>query len=406
MANPMEPYKREGRKGWYVDLGYVKHPDGSKRRHRGLKCEGRTKEEARSWAYQERALIATHGDRKQPKEEPPTVDELFPLYLERTEKVGGRRGKAGAHWLERQRSAYCGLGGKAGWLRPRFGELPVTKVDSKKLDRLVMDMHEAGRSPKTIIHTLQVMRGILNLAVRHKHLGTLPDFPDIQDSRPARKAFTFEEAARALDCARRAADRRGYVLLLLGFHAGLYQEEIMGLERSDVDFEAGCLRVRRSALNSGEVKPPKTENRVRDIPLTPMLEDALRDHLRTVPVGVKFLFFRKHPGGVRRVKKDSLRWPVRAALKRAGLTSEEPYRRMRRTFCTEATQRVPEVLVTRWMGHADRTVTNRHYVADWPMEIQRQCIARLEQPVTEAFLGATREPAQVVQIASVGVVRK
>jgi integrase len=260
-----------------------------------------------------------------------------------------------------------------------------------------MDMHDAGRSTKTIGHTLQVMRGVLDLAKRHGHLNTLPDFPALKDRRPKRIAYRFEESVRALDKAREDSDPLAYLFLLLGFHAGLYQEEIMGLDRTDVDLDLGCLHVRRSALDSGATKPPKTENRVRDIPLTPMLEEALRAHLRTIPVGVPFLFHRREAGAVRRLKKEWIRWPVRSVLDRAGLPLEEPFRRMRRTFCTEAKQRVPEVLVTRWMGHADHNVTDRHYVADLPMDYQRRMIALLEEPaqLSGPVLGASWEPVLV-----------
>jgi hypothetical protein len=46
------------------------------------------------------------------------------------------------------------------------------------------------------------------------------------------------------------------------------------------------------------------------------------------------------------------------------------------------------------MGHADRSVTDRHYVGDFPMEYQRRSIALLEQPaqVLTGSLGAIWEP--------------
>ena len=118
MANPMEPYKRNGRTGWYVAFGSVKLPDGTRRRFRDQKCEGRTKKQAEDWAWRERARIAEHGPRSRAGTEvPPTIDDLFEEYLERSAKVGGRLGKAHDHWLRRQRVEYCGTHGNAGWLR-------------------------------------------------------------------------------------------------------------------------------------------------------------------------------------------------------------------------------------------------------------------------------------------------
>jgi integrase len=395
----MKPYRRSGRHGWYVDLGYVKLPDGSRRRFRGLRCEGRTKADAEEWAWSARARIAQHGpDGPSGKGVPPTVDELFPLYLDRSEKVGGRRGKANAHWLQRQRVEYCGTNGNGGWLRRPFGSKPVDRIDARSLDDLVARMTEAGHEPT---HALQVMKGILKLAKRYGHIAELPEFPTVQRPRPARTAYRFDEMARALTEARRSNDPNVHAVLLLGFHAGLYQEEIMGLEREDVNLALGCLHVRRSATDAGQTKGPKTENRVRDIPLTPSLEAGLRAQLSRTPVGVPFLFWRREGGRYRRLKKEWLRWPVRAVLQRAGLPVEEPFRRMRRTFATECkrpARRIPDVMVTRWMGHADQNVTDRHYVDNLPMEDQREIIATLEQPVETlrtGTLGASWEPVAV-----------
>jgi len=98
--------------------------------------------------------------------------------------------------------------------------------------------------------------------------------------------------------------------------------------------------------------------------------------------------------------KNELRCPVRSVFKRASLTPEEPFLRMRRTFATECkrpSRRIQDLFVTRSMGHAPRSVTDAHYVADMPMDEQRQLIALLETPAEEIGrgLGAIWEPAVV-----------
>ncbi|MFN8176888.1 MAG: hypothetical protein U0167_03125 [bacterium] len=81
-------------------------------------------------------------------------------------------------------------------------------------------------------------------------------------------------------------------------------------------------------------------------------------------------------------------WPVRAVFNHAGLPIKEPFRRMRRTFATEMGMRVPSVFVTRWLGHAEFTTKDQHYVTRFPMGFQRDLIRALESPAGPEALRA------------------
>ena len=65
----------------------------------------------------------------------------------------------------------------------------------------------------------------------------------------------------------------------LSMYAGLRQGEIVALRWEDVDFDLGFIRVRRAiqyaAKNVGTIKPPKTDNGVRDIPMMGQLRAIL-----------------------------------------------------------------------------------------------------------------------------------
>ncbi len=402
----LEPFRRKGREGWYVDLGTVKLPDGTRRRFRCVKCEGRTMTQRREWAQRERARLAMHGPTERRKEAPavavvvPTFDELFEDYQQYCEKIGSRRGKSHGHWLHRQRVEYCGTHGNAGWIRPRFGSRRVDSINVREIDQFFAELHDAGRWPA---HARQVLVGMLKLAKRYGHLKEIPELPPAPKRLEKGPAYSWEQMEHLIAVARDWNDPDALDLVLLGLHAGLYQEEIMGLDRHDVDLKLGCLHVRHSAEDSGETKPPKTPNRVRDIPLTPSLETALRARLRRLPVGVPFLFFFRDEGQVRRVKREWIRWRVRPVLVRAGLSFEEPFRRMRRTFATECSRprrRIPEALVVRWMGHAARHITDARYVGDFPMAEQRELISILEAPPAELRslgVGASWEPTPAIR---------
>jgi integrase len=80
-----------------------------------------------------------------------------------------------------------------------------------------------------------------------------------------------------------AIDERYAVIVLLGAWCGLRLGEALALTRSDVDLDAGTVRIEKSAaeLKSGEriVGPPKTRAGIRVIFMPPHVVPALRSHL-------------------------------------------------------------------------------------------------------------------------------
>jgi integrase len=80
-----------------------------------------------------------------------------------------------------------------------------------------------------------------------------------------------------------AIDERYAVIVLLGAWCGLRLGEALALTRSDVDLEAGTVRIDKSAaeLKSGKriVGPPKTRAGIRVVFMPPHVVPALRSHL-------------------------------------------------------------------------------------------------------------------------------
>jgi integrase len=86
--------------------------------------------------------------------------------------------------------------------------------------------------------------------------------------------------ARALLAA--SADHRLQARWLVGLSLGLRQGEVLGLQWSDVDLEAGRLHVRRSLRRQPDgtllLTPPKTTRSNRVIPMPERLTSALAEH--------------------------------------------------------------------------------------------------------------------------------
>jgi integrase len=68
------------------------------------------------------------------------------------------------------------------------------------------------------------------------------------------------------------------VAIALGALAGLRMGEVRALEVQDVDFDEGCIHVRR-ALSEHEVLPPKSGDD-RNVPMHPRLASILREAVR------------------------------------------------------------------------------------------------------------------------------
>ena len=215
-----KPYRRKGRDGLYVDFGNVKLPDGTRKRFRSRKCEGTNLTQAKEWARKEYVRLVTHGLARR-KEEIPTVDEVFERYLKTSTTVGGRRGRPlGDRFVADSRSAY------KVWIQARLGTLKVTDLDRRCIDNIVADMRAKGLKPRTIRNVLDVLSGCLKHAKDYGDIERVSSFPSVEVNRTDSTAYTWEQMEHALDVARNWNDPDSYPLLLLGFHAGMYQEEI------------------------------------------------------------------------------------------------------------------------------------------------------------------------------------
>ena len=95
-----------------------------------------------------------------------------------------------------------------------------------------------------------------------------------------------------------AATGRWRPLLITAMFTGMRASEVRGLPWSDVDLEAGVIHVRQRADAWGKIGKPKSKAGARDIPLPPIVINALDRWKKECPTGEHKLVFPNGNGNV------------------------------------------------------------------------------------------------------------
>ena len=151
-----------------------------------------------------------------------------------------------------------------------------------------------------LIEALAIRRGASKRAVVPEALTELRGIP------PARiRTFSLDEVRtllkhapdRQFKCKRRS-HAYGVCAVYLAAFCGLRYGEIQGLTGENVDLDKRTIRVRHSLTRDDELKTPKTASGIRDVPMPPIVFEALKgwfaEHYRANERG---LLFRTLPGG-------------------------------------------------------------------------------------------------------------
>lgn len=252
----------DGRWVAQLDLGYI----AGKRKRPAF--YGKTKSEAlrkarEARAEHERGLPVT-PERK-------TVAQYLTEWLAATEPTVRPKTYVGYESIVRTR------------IVPHLGRRKLGRLTALDVQKLYADLEAAGLSKRSIHHTHRVLKRALRQAVRWNLIGrnpcdgATPPRPDRSEMHP----LTQEQVSTLLEATREHPDHALYVLAVT---TGMRQGELLGLAWSDVDLDAGHLRVRR-ALQRQRGKglvftEPKTARSRRTIHLSRAAVAALREHRR------------------------------------------------------------------------------------------------------------------------------
>lgn len=244
------------------------------------------------------------------------------------------------------------------YLLPAFGPLHLRAITAERVDILIRTLVTRGLSPKTINNTTSVLRTCLTSAVRWNLLASVPDIAALKVPEYGYKFLSGDEMRRLV-----AAAKPGYwrTLIIFLVHTGCRFGEAAALRWEDLELEGLSPRVRieRSA-SLGHIGPTKS-GRVRDIPLTRDVVQALSSMPRTND----FVFVRPH-GEL--PKPSSVQRYLHATCDRAGIRRIS-WHVLRHSFATElSARRVPLRTIQDLLGHANISMTCRYaHVAEKSM---------------------------------------
>jgi integrase len=270
---------------------------------------------------------------------------------------------------EATRSLYASLSRKhieAGVIGP----IPLANLRPSDVEKLILALRSVMLSDSTIRQIYTVLRLGLDGAVRD---GLLARNPATSVQRPgvARKEAAHLDPQRVTQLLVAAEGSRYHTALLLIATTGLRRGEALALRWSDVDLDAGVLRVRETVqriegkLSTGEVK---TDRSRRTIPLSPAIVALLRRH-RVTQLEERMraanqwaetgLVFTTELGSV--VEPRNLLRVVEAAAKRIGLdgVGAHTLRHSAATAWLEAGVHIKQV--SDLLGHSSVAITGDVY---------------------------------------------
>jgi integrase len=167
-------------------------------------------------------------------------------------------------------------------LEPLLGRVPLMRLSTADVRRMVADRLRAGKAPRTVAYSLTVLRMALGQAVRDgllvRNVAALVEAPR-QDRREVVPLLPHQ--ARAFMAAIRG--HRLEALYTLTLAIGLRQGEALGLRWSDVDLETGNVTVSGVLQRVGgkwHRNEPKTEPSRRTVRVPAVAVAALREHRR------------------------------------------------------------------------------------------------------------------------------
>jgi integrase len=231
-------------------------------------------------------------------------------------------------------------------IKPTLGGVRLDKINALQVQSFYRERLDAGLSPRRVQYVHVTIRKALKDAVRWRLIPyNVADA--VKSPRPTKPEITPLHAEQVKMLLAAGRGDKLEALYILAVTTGMRVGEIFGLKWSDVDLDAGVLRVRRTVAADGTVNPPKTASSRRTVRLSKLAIRALSGHSRVAEW--VFSSAAGTPINVCNFHKNS--W--RPLLKRADLPHAR-FHDLRHTAATLMLSRgVPIKVVSEMLGHAD-----------------------------------------------------
>src|SRR5262249_16295735 len=233
----------------------------------------------------------------------------------------------------------------------------VPLLGTRRLDTITIEdvqqvkLRLRQKRPKTVNNVLTVLNTMRRKAIEWGVLAQMPcNIRLLPTPKPVAHFHDFAAHAALIDAAKQT-DWRAELIVLLGGDAGLRCGEIMALEWGDVDLHGRRLCVARSEWK-GQVTTPKG-NRLRYVPMTVRLADALRGHRHLKSRRVL------HQDDGAPLTQKIVQTMVKRAAERSGVRAGVHI--LRHTFCSHLAMRgAPVRAIQELAGHQDLGTTQRY----------------------------------------------
>jgi integrase len=277
------------------------------------------------------------------------------------------------------------------FLRPAFGELPLSEITTAEIEKYLSKRLRMGRrvrtkfgiqlrgtiKPATAHQEFRILSHILNVAVKQKRLAVNPcvavEFPvSVKKSTRKPHYMTASEQAK-IEFAAPGYLRNAVVIISeLGLRC---KKELLPMKKEQVDLENGIVHIADS----------KTATGIGDMPLTSAAREAFLRQMEEAP-GSEYLF----PSPKSTAAKPymtNLRKAWQQTLQKAGVPYFAPYE-LRHTFATRLSAGgVADHMVTQMLRQSDAEVFKLYSQAKLGM--MREALAKLDRQANERAISGT-----------------
>ena len=199
---------------------------------------------------------------------PISVREVSQIWLESVKKNGLKYNTIRGYTVNVERH-----------IIPNIGSIPIQKLMSTDIKRLIANMQKEGLSTTTVKYVMLNLRQILDYAVERHLLRTSPlTGVRIPKSRPFKiQTYTVDELKTLLQVSKGTPLE---IILQIEVNTGLRIGELLALKWSDIDFEKNEISIKGTVVyqkgKGSVIGTPKSLSSTRTIPVSASLIDRLK----------------------------------------------------------------------------------------------------------------------------------
>ncbi|MCL2482027.1 MAG: site-specific integrase [Propionibacteriaceae bacterium] len=345
-SNPVQ--RKDGR--WQILISYKDHDGISSRMTVSAKTARDVREKAK-------VILGRVGQYQPPKDKKTTVGDFSQQWITTTMEASDRKATTKQTYASLIRSHIT---------KSTMNNVGLDKLTPSRLEKWLVELRQSGLSSTSRRKVYNVLKLILNSAVRDKVIAVNP-LPMVEapklDTKES-KAVTEEEANKILA----ALDGSRYKLPIeLILATGLRRGEALGLRWPDVDFQNDLLHIRQTLARVDktlQTDVPKTEKSDRVLKMTPRIRSILRSakihqtedklHAGSVWQDTGFVFCTEH--GTPIDPRNALR-AVHRATEKAGISKVGLHSLRHGAATTALKHQVPIAEVSKMLGHSRVSTT-------------------------------------------------